>query len=189
MFQQAGDTASYGHPDVGAPDVAGAVIAAVIDLGSRRGYHGTSLDAVASVAGISIRQVRRRFPTKANLFAAALVTCVDGLVGDHGTRVDIEESTAGTAATPAGADIDAIVANRRLVVVVDVLNSARRDPDLAAALDDRRGEIGRTLATLLDALGAAPDAGTEVSGALDRAVATILGRALLRPTTAARPPT
>ena len=74
---------SRGRPR-GRPDTRGALLAAARPLFLDRGYRGTTVRAVASVAGVDQALIAYHFGSKRGLFAAALrLPCADLAALDH----------------------------------------------------------------------------------------------------------
>ncbi|WP_067820257.1 TetR/AcrR family transcriptional regulator [Nocardia inohanensis] len=115
-----------------------AVVDAAITEFARTGYHGTPTTAVATSAGISTAYVFKLFPSKVELFVAALDRCFEL----------VERSLAAGAARVAGAEPEAIlhemggayaelIADKRLLMLQVHAQSAAEIADIGAAV--RRG--------------------------------------------------
>lgn len=115
-----------------------AVVDAAITEFARTGYHGTPTTAVAASAGISTAYVFKLFPSKVELFVAALDRCFEL----------VERSLATGAARAAGAEPDAVlyemggayaelIADKRLLMLQVHAQSAADIADIGEAV--RRG--------------------------------------------------
>ncbi|MCU1639779.1 MAG: TetR family transcriptional regulator [Nocardia sp.] len=115
-----------------------AVLDAAIVEFARTGYHGTPINTVATAAGISTAYVFKLFPSKVELFVAALDRCFEL----------VEQSLATGAARAAGGDPEVIlyemggayaelISDKSLLMLQVHAQSATDIPDIAEAL--RRG--------------------------------------------------
>lgn len=78
-----------------APDRRAAILEAALEVFSRRGYHGASIDDIAQQAGISKALIYEHFPSKKDLHASLLEAHVS----------DIFERLAQSAATPEDGEV------------------------------------------------------------------------------------
>ncbi|MFI6868114.1 TetR/AcrR family transcriptional regulator [Nocardia sp. NPDC050406] len=115
-----------------------AVVDAAITEFARTGYHGTPINTVAAKAGISPAYVFKLFPSKVELFVAALDRCfelVEGALAKGAARAAANDPEA-VLHEMGGAYAELIADNRLLMVQVHA-QSATAVPDIAEAL--RRG--------------------------------------------------
>jgi AcrR family transcriptional regulator len=132
------------------------VVACAVRVFARSGFHGTPVTEVAEAAGISQAYVFRLFPSKVDLFVAAL---------DHCYALVRDALTAGAARVPDGSPQDVLAA------LTDTYAGLTEDRDLlmlqvhaqsAAGLPQVRAAIQRGYASLVEHarhLSAADDAG------------------------------
>jgi AcrR family transcriptional regulator len=115
-----------------------AIDSAVVEF-ARTGYLGTPVTRIATTAGISPAYVFKLFPTKEELFVAALDRCFDQI---------LDALDAGASDAPVGADGDAVlftmggayaelIADRSLLMLQVHAQSAADVPEIGDAL--RRG--------------------------------------------------
>jgi AcrR family transcriptional regulator len=131
-----------------AADRRAAILDAALDAFAGRGYHETSLDAVAERAGISKALIYEHFSSKRELHGALLETYVGELLGR------VTEATAraepGEQRLRAGADAFlAFVEERREAWRMLVRNP--EDPDVARSVGRLQGEAAETIAALMAA--------------------------------------
>jgi AcrR family transcriptional regulator len=125
-----------------------AILAAALAAFSERGYHETSLDAVAERAGISKALIYEHFSSKRELHGALLEAYVHELLG----RVigATEAASPGEERLRAGADAFlGFVEERRGAWRMLVRNP--EDPEVAASVGRLQGEAAEAIAALMQA--------------------------------------
>ncbi|MQY17161.1 hypothetical protein NRB20_02240 [Nocardia sp. RB20] len=118
-----------------------AVIDAAIAEFAASGYHGTPISTVAARAGISPAYVFKLFPSKVDLFVAALDHCfelVEQSLATGARRAAVEDPE--TILDEMGSAYGELIADRRLLMLQVHAQSAADVPEIAAAM--RRG-LGR----------------------------------------------
>lgn len=137
------------------PEIDVAVLAAARELLVERGYANTSIDAIATAAGVGRPAIYRRWPSKAHLIHEAIYPVIDrpaepevGVVGQ--TRALIEGAVAlfGDAATRAA--------------VPGLISESRANPDTRESLVT--GQLGPIRAELARRVSAGADMGQLRSG-------------------------
>lgn len=111
------------------------MVEAATELFLERGYEATSMDHVASAAGVAKQTVYKHFVDKASLFAAiveGVVTYSDTILQGMSTIVeDPGEDVEGTLSELADYYVDAVLAPRVVRLRRLVIAEADRFPDLA----------------------------------------------------------
>jgi AcrR family transcriptional regulator len=125
-----------------------AILAAALDLFSERGYHETSLEAVAERAGISKALIYEHFSSKRELHGALLETYVQELL--ERVMQATEAAEPGEERLRAGADAFlGFVEERREAWRMLVRNP--EEPDVAASVGRLQGEAAEAIAVLMKA--------------------------------------
>jgi AcrR family transcriptional regulator len=153
-----------------------AILRAALDVLGRDGYQSMSMQSVANVAGVGKPTLYRRFASKADLVAAALVQITAGPepplpTGTSAALRVLLAAAAGALATPGA-----------MVILGSLIAERRADPALVAAFNAR--VFGPRRAVVIKILETGISAG-EVEAAADLALVSdllfgaILGRAAL----------
>lgn len=114
------------------------VVACAVRVFARRGFHSTPVTAVADAAGISQAYVFRLFPSKVELFVAALEQCY-ALVRDHLTAgaSGVAGGTPQEVLDAMGDAYAGLVSERDLLMLQVHAQSASDVPEIRSAI--RRG--------------------------------------------------
>jgi AcrR family transcriptional regulator len=158
------------------PDVDAAILGAAVRLLDEVGYQEMSIAAIAAAAHVGRPAVYRRYRTKADVVAAAILRLTAGPDPDlpadprQALRV-LLGAASGVLATPGG-----------LAALGSLLAEQRRDPELLAAFrarifEPRRAVIHRVLLHALERGEIAPDADLEAIDSL--LFGALLARAIL----------
>jgi AcrR family transcriptional regulator len=114
------------------------VVACAVTVFARRGFHGTPVTAVADAAGISQAYVFRLFPTKTELFVAALEHCYASVREELTTAASRAADGSPSEVLAAMGDAYAGLAAERDLLMLQVhAHSASDVPQIRAAI--RRG--------------------------------------------------
>ncbi|WP_216897601.1 TetR/AcrR family transcriptional regulator [Nocardia alni] len=115
---------------------------AAIEVFAVSGYRGTPVAEVAAVAGISPAYVFRLFPTKQDLFIAALHACFDeilaGLLADMENLPAISPRRALAALADAYADL---ITDRKLIMLQVHALAASDDPEIRDAMRAQQARL------------------------------------------------
>ena len=129
-----------------------ALVAAAVTVFSRAGFHATPTTTVAQEAGISTAYAFKLFPTKVDLFIAAVDACYDRIVTT--LRSAARPGVSGSdALDDLGSAYAALIADRTLLMLQVHALAATSEPQIRDAV--RRG-IARTV-TVAQELSGAPD--------------------------------
>ena len=128
-----------------------ALVAAAVTVFSQAGFHATPTTAVAQEAGISTAYAFKLFPTKVDLFVAAVDACYDRIVTTlrGAVRPGVDSSAALDAM---GSAYAALISDRTLLMLQVHALAATSDPQIRDAV--RRG-VARTVEVAQE-LSAAP---------------------------------
>lgn len=153
-----------------------AIIRAVLEVLARDGYQSMSMQSVATVAGVGKPTIYRRFASKADLVAAALVQITAG------PEPTLPAATGGALRVLLGAAAGSLARPGAMVILGSLIAERQADPALVSAFNAR--VFGPRRAVVLKVLEAGVAAG-EVDAAVDPALVSdllfgaILGRAIL----------
>jgi AcrR family transcriptional regulator len=145
---------------LGAPDTAHRLLAAALTVFERDGYHGARVSEIAREAGLTTGAIYSQYRGKADLLIQAITAR---------TRAEVDallEVASGAEAKVVLAALGERLATERgnePSLLIDVLGTARRDPDLAVLV---RATLQRRERTLVDLIERARAAG-EVAPDLD----------------------
>jgi AcrR family transcriptional regulator len=118
-----------------------ALVAAAVTVFARAGFHATPTTAVAQEAGISTAYAFKLFPTKVDLFVAAVDACYDRIVAT--LRSAARPGVTGTAVLDdLGSAYAALIADRTLLMLQVHALAATTEPQIRDAV--RRG-VARTV--------------------------------------------
>jgi AcrR family transcriptional regulator len=127
-----------------------ALVAAAVTVFSRAGFHATPTTAVAQEAGISTAYAFKLFPTKIDLFVAAVDACYDRIVAT--LRCAVRPGAEGRAALDAmGSAYAALIADRTLLMLQVHALAATSETRIRDAV--RRG-VARTVEVAQELSGA-----------------------------------
>jgi AcrR family transcriptional regulator len=138
-----------------APDRRQAILRAAMEAFATSGYHGTSIDDVASAAGISKALIYEHFVSKADLHATLIAQQADELFRRLAAAADPELDDEQRLRNGVDAFLG-FVEERREAWRALVRDAA--DPDLGAAVDRVQHEATAAIVELMLAGGAARDA-------------------------------
>jgi AcrR family transcriptional regulator len=154
------------------------ILDAAIHLLGRDGYQALSMAAVAQLAGVGKPTLYRRYASKADLVAAALVHATSR----PGTEPPLPRDTRAALRALVGATADALAAPGAMVIVGSLLAQERRDPQLieafrARVFHPRHAVVERVLREGIEAGELDPD--TPVDVVIDVLFGAVVARAVL----------
>ncbi len=121
-----------------------AVIRSAVTVFARSGYLGTPVSAIAEHAEISTAYVFKLFPTKEELFVAALERCFDLIQAAlEAGAAAAQDQTPEALLAAMGNAYAALIADRSLLMLQVHAQSASTVPEIAAALRAGLGQIVR----------------------------------------------
>lgn len=153
-----------------------AILRAALDLLAHDGYQAMSMQSVANVAGVGKPTLYRRFASKADLVAAALIQITAG------PEPTLPADTGGALRALLGAAAGALARPGAMVIFGSLIAERQADPALVSAFNAR--VFGPRRAVVINILEAGMTAG-EVDATTDPALVSdllfgaILGRAIL----------
>lgn len=152
------------------------ILDAAITLLGRDGYQALSMAAVAQAAGVGKPTLYRRYASKAELVAAALIHVTSG------PEPDLPTDTAAALRALVGATAEALAAPGAMVIIGSLLAQERGDPQLIAAFRARVFHPRHAVVERVVREGIARgelDAATPVDAVIDVLFGAVVARAVL----------
>lgn len=173
------DAAPANPLDASTPDTADRLLAAALAVFERDGYDGARVSEIAREAGLTTGAIYSQYRGKADLLFQAITAR---------TRQEVDallEVASGAEAKAVLATLGERLATRagsEPSLLIDVLSTARRDPDLAALVRSTLERRERTLVDLIERARAAGDVAPDLdAGAIARfCTALAIGSLALR---------